>query len=112
MAEPIIITIVVAIIAASPGVFAVWRQSRRDKADAAAALSQAAVEQLEFYRKEVADMRLELDTLKDDLEKERVKRRELERLNEQKDVKIAEMQEEIDGLRAEVEALQKGRRVR
>lgn len=110
MDKEIILPLILACIAALPGLYGLYRQSKKDKVDNADTISDAALQLLEPYKREVAELRTKIEALECDLLKEREKRRELEALNLQKDTKITEMQAEIDDLRSQVEALQKGRR--
>jgi len=93
-----------------PGVYATIRGARKDKVDNAATVQEMALDLIQPYKDEVDKLREELRMMRCELDNERAKRRELEKIVDLKDGRIAEMQAEIDGLRAEVEALQKGRR--
>jgi len=93
-----------------PGVYATIRDARKDKVDNAATVQEMALDLIQPYKDEVDKLREELRMMRCELDNERAKRRELEKIVDLKDGRIAEMQAEIDGLRAEVEALQKGRR--
>ena len=108
--EEIARTIIIALIAASPGIYAVYRQLRKDKVDNADTLSNAATKLIEPYVEEVAKLRKEIELLRCELDNERNKRRALETEVNQKNQTIAAMQIEIDDLRGLVEALRKGRR--
>ena len=107
-----LLTIIGGLLIAAPGIYATWRQLKRDKVDNADTLSTAATKLIEPYIEEVERLRKEIDLLRCELDAERTKRRALEEAITVKNGKIAEMQVEIDTLRDEVEALQKGRRVR
>ena len=107
-----LLTIIGGLLIAAPGIYATWRQLKRDKVDNADTLSTAATKLIEPYIEEVERLRKEIDLLRCELDAERTKRRALEEAITVKNGKIAEMQVEIDTLRDEVEALQKGRRAR
>lgn len=108
--EDVITTIIVALVAASPGIYAVYRQVRKDRVDNVDTLSDAALALLEPYKKEVAELRADMKLLRCELDNERAKRRQLETEVNQKNETIAAMQAEIDDLRGQIETLQKGRR--
>ena len=78
------------------------RLDRKDETDRAAGLNDMALELIQPYKAEVAELRNKVIALECDL-------RNARQLSQDKDKRITDMQAEIDGLHREVEALQRNR---
>lgn len=104
MGQEVILPIILALLTTLVTIYGVRKQDRRtaekQETDRAAALNDMALELIAPYKAEVAELRCEILKLKKEYEDKLAK----------KDETIAAMQEEIDDLRGQIEALQKGRR--
>lgn len=104
MVETIIVPIMLALLTTLAAIYATRKQDRRiaekQETDRAAQLNDMALELIEPYKAEVLALRCEIVNLRKDYEKKLA----------EKDETIATMQGEIDDLRGQIEALQKGRR--
>jgi peptidoglycan hydrolase CwlO-like protein len=113
MVETIIVPIALALLTTLAAIYATRKQDRRlaekQETDRAAQLNDMALELIEPYKREVAELRKELELMRCELDNERSKRRQLEQEVNQKNQTIAAMQVEIDDLRGQIEALQRKR---
>jgi uncharacterized protein HemX len=106
MVETIVVPILLALLTTLAAIYATRQQDKRlaEKQDTerAAALNDMALELIQPYKAEVAELRNKVIALECDL-------RNARELSAAKDKRIVEMQQEIDGLHREVEALKKER---
>ena len=100
-----IVPIIIAAIAAVPGVFALISESRRVKVDAQKVAQEAAVEIINPLREEMKALRLRVSELETLLKSKDGRITELERCLIQRDHEIAERDLRIDDLETEVIAL-------
>jgi len=106
-------TVVVALITTMAALYATRKQDKRladkQEIDRSAQLNDMALELIDPYKREVAELRKEMELLRCELDNERAKRRQLEAEVGEKNRTIAAMQVEIDDLRGQIEALQRKR---
>ena len=97
-----IIPIVIAVIAAAPGVFALVAESRKTKVDAAKVAQDAAISIIVPLRDELARLRTRVSDLEATLDKKDALIDELEKLPRKRNADVGERDQRIDDLETEV----------
>jgi len=84
--------ILLAIIAASPGVYAIWRGRHKEKAEVAKAITEAAGELVEDYQNTIKELRAELKELRKivDSQEEELKQNKYELQKQDEELKMAD----------------------